>query len=94
MTEAPVPDSMLENNDCEQNYSFYAYVYVRDDTSGNTKHKITIHVKARSKPEIPGDIVGGRDYITGVSMKKPIGRKIWTISEGKEKVEYKLKGEV
>ena len=41
-----------------------------------------------------GDIVGGRDYITGVSMKKPIGRKIWTISEGKEKVEYKLKGEV
>ena len=56
VTEAPVPDSMLENNDCEQNYSFYAYVYVRDDTSGNTKHKITIHVKARSKPEIPGDI--------------------------------------
>ena len=40
-----------------------------------------------------GDIVGGRDYITGVSMKKPIGRKIWTISEGKEKVEYKLEGE-
>mgnify|MGYP004479382029 CR=1 FL=1 len=56
VTEAPVPDSMLENNDCEQNYSFYAYVYVRDETSGNTEHKITIHVKARSKPEIPGDV--------------------------------------
>lgn len=55
-TEAPVPDSMLENNDCEQNYSFYAYVYVRDETSGNTEYKITIHVKARSKPEIPGDV--------------------------------------
>ena len=40
-----------------------------------------------------GDIVGGRDYLTGVSMKKPIGRKIWTISAGKEKVEYKLEGE-
>ena len=40
-----------------------------------------------------GDIVGGRDYITGVSMKKPLGRKIWRISEGKEKVEYKLEGE-
>lgn len=40
-----------------------------------------------------GDIVGGRDYLTGVSIKKPIGRKIWTIAEGKEKVEYKLKGE-
>lgn len=40
-----------------------------------------------------GDIVGGRDYLTGISMKKPIGRKIWTISSGKEKVEYKLEGE-
>lgn len=40
-----------------------------------------------------GDIVGGRDYLTGIQMKKPIGRKIWTIAEGKEKVEYKLKGE-
>lgn len=38
-------------------------------------------------------IVGGRDYLTGISMKKPIGRKIWTISSGKEKVEYKLEGD-
>lgn len=40
-----------------------------------------------------GDIVGGKDYLTGISMKKPIGRKIWTISSGKEKVEYKLEGD-
>lgn len=40
-----------------------------------------------------GDIVGGKDYLTGISMKKPISRKIWTISSGKEKVEYKLEGE-
>lgn len=40
-----------------------------------------------------GDIVGGRDYLTGASMQKQIGRKIWTISEGKEKLEYKLEGE-
>lgn len=40
-----------------------------------------------------GDIVGGKDYLTGISMKKPIGRKIWTISSGKEKVVYKLEGE-
>lgn len=40
-----------------------------------------------------GDIVGGRDYLTGVSMQKPIGRKIWTIAKGKEKIEYKLEGE-
>ncbi|MBM6686807.1 hypothetical protein H9X90_02875 [Faecalicatena contorta] len=40
-----------------------------------------------------GDIVGGRDYLTGIVMQKPIGRKIWTIAEGKEKIEYKLEGE-
>lgn len=40
-----------------------------------------------------GDIIGGRDYLTGIYVKKPIGRKIWTISEGKEKIEYKLEGE-
>lgn len=40
-----------------------------------------------------GDIVGGKDYLTGISMKKPIGRKIWTRSSGKEKVEFKLEGE-
>lgn len=40
-----------------------------------------------------GDIVGGRDYLTGIAMTKPISRKIWTISSGKEKIEYKLEGE-
>lgn len=40
-----------------------------------------------------GDIVGGKDYLTGISVKKPIGRKIWTISSGKEKIVYKLEGE-
>ncbi len=40
-----------------------------------------------------GDIVGGRDYLTNTSITKPIGRKIWTISAGLEKLEYKLKGE-
>lgn len=40
-----------------------------------------------------GDIIGGKDYLTGISVKKPIGRKIWTISAGKESIEYKLEGE-
>ena len=40
-----------------------------------------------------GVIVFGIVYLTGISMKKPIGRKIWTISSGKEKVVYKLEGE-
>lgn len=40
-----------------------------------------------------GDIVGGRDYLTGMSMKKPIGKKIWKKADGEEKIEYKLKGD-
>ena len=40
-----------------------------------------------------GDIVGGKDYLTGISVKRPIGRKIWTVSYGKETIEYKLEGE-
>lgn len=40
-----------------------------------------------------GDIVGGKDFLTGISVKKPIDRKIWTISEGVETISYKLKGE-
>lgn len=40
-----------------------------------------------------GDIVGGKDFLTGISVKKPIGRKIWTIASGKETIEYKLEGE-
>lgn len=40
-----------------------------------------------------GDIVGGKDYLTGMTVKKPIGRKIWTIASGKEAIEYKLEGE-
>lgn len=40
-----------------------------------------------------GDIVGGRDELTKIRMSKPIGRKIWTVSEGEEKIEYKLEGE-
>ena len=40
-----------------------------------------------------GDIVGGKDYLTGISLKKPIARKIWTVSSGREKISYKLEGE-
>ena len=52
--EAPVPDSMLENNDCAEDYTFYAYIYVEDGVSGNTEYEIAIPVTARSKPEVPG----------------------------------------
>lgn len=40
-----------------------------------------------------GDIIGGRDYLTGAVLQKPIARKIWTVSGGREKIEYKLEGD-
>lgn len=35
-----------------------------------------------------GDIVGGRDYITGLYAKKPIKEKTWRFENGKESIEY------
>lgn len=40
-----------------------------------------------------GDIVGGRDYITGIVMQKPITGKVWTFRDQIEKIEYTLEGE-
>lgn len=54
VTEVPIPDSMLENEDIANDYSIYAFVYLTDETSGQTEYKITLKVKARPKPEIPG----------------------------------------
>ncbi len=40
-----------------------------------------------------GDIVGGRDRITGMTLQKPVVNKILKVQGGKASVEYKLKGE-
>lgn len=40
-----------------------------------------------------GDIVGGRDYITGMYMAKPVTNKIYTEENGTVKIEYKLEGD-
>ena len=37
-----------------------------------------------------GDIVGGRDYITGIVLAKPVTNKIWKYKNGTERVEYSL----
>lgn len=39
-----------------------------------------------------GDIVGGRDYITGMSMSAPVENIVVTIENGVLKKEYKLEG--
>ena len=40
-----------------------------------------------------GDIVGGRDYLTGMYMSKPIENIIYEITNGEETITYKLEGE-
>lgn len=55
VTEVSIPDSMIENSDCSDDYIIYAYVYVEDGVSGTTECKIVIPVKARAKPEVPGN---------------------------------------
>ena len=39
-----------------------------------------------------GDIVGGREYITGTEAKKPVAGKIFNQKEGQVSIQYKLKG--
>lgn len=52
VTDVPIPDSMLENGDTSLDYTIYAFVYLTDETSGKTVHRIKMQVKARSKPEL------------------------------------------
>lgn len=46
--EAPIPDSLLENNNCSRDYTIYAYIYLEDGTAGRTEYEIAIPVKART----------------------------------------------
>ena len=39
-----------------------------------------------------GDIVGGREYITGTEVKKPVAGKIFNQKNGQMSIQYKLKG--
>lgn len=40
-----------------------------------------------------GDIIGGRDYLTGMYAKKPIVKKIYRVEGGKTSLEYGIKGD-
>ena len=52
VTDVPIPDSMVENESAYgDSYYFFAYIYLTDETSGNTEYKIRAKVSTRSKPE-------------------------------------------
>lgn len=41
-----------------------------------------------------GDILGGRDYITGIVVKKELVNKVVTVENGKAGIDYILEGEI
>lgn len=70
VTDVVIPDSMLENNDIKDNYKIYVFVYITDETSGQTEYCIEMPVTARPKPEAfdrPEDSEIFREAIKAVS---------------------------
>ena len=51
VTDVPIPDSMMENNGTNRDYKIYAFIYLTDDSSGETIRKIVMPVRSRPKPE-------------------------------------------
>ena len=54
VTDVVIPDSMLENGDATSDYPVYAFVYLTDETSGQTEYMIRMQIKSRPRPEVPG----------------------------------------
>lgn len=54
VTDVVIPDSMLENDSAIDIYYMFAFIYLTDDTSGQTEYKIKLQIKSRPKPEVPG----------------------------------------
>lgn len=70
VTDVTIPDSMLENNGNAVDYFIYAFIYLTDETSGQTEYKISMQVKARPKPEAfdsPEDAELFREAIAAVN---------------------------
>lgn len=40
-----------------------------------------------------GDIIGGKDYLTGITAKQPVKAKVWRQENGVENLTYKVEGE-
>ena len=51
VTEVVIPDSLLEHQAAGATYEIYAWIYLADNTSGETIKRISMQVKCRPKPE-------------------------------------------
>ena len=70
VTDAVIPDTMLENNGSAVDYFIYAFIYLTDAASGQTEYKISMKVKSRPKPEAfdsPEDAELFREAIAAVN---------------------------
>lgn len=55
VTEVQIPDKMLKNNGTTQDYAIWVFVYVTDETSGNTVYRIKLYVDSRPAPGEVGE---------------------------------------
>lgn len=53
----------------------------------------SMDVKTLNMDVAIGDIIGGRDYLTGLYAKKPIAKKIYKVEGGKTYLEYGIEGD-
>lgn len=51
VTEAPIPDTLLEGGGTTQDYTIYAFVYIENGDSGKTEYRVSMKIRARPKPE-------------------------------------------
>ena len=79
-----------------KNTGSWYIVKMDDGTVENCKIKGNFRLKGirTTNPVAIGDIVGGRDYITGYRMAAPIVTKICRWRNGFEDTEYKLSDDV
>lgn len=88
----------------EERTEFYDYSSAEDKTEltkGGTERlkelqnykKFSVAINDDMDIEL-GDIVGGRDRITGFTIKKPVIGKIYKVQNQKADIEYKLEGEI
>ena len=55
VTEVQIPDAMLKNNGTTQDYAIWVFIYVTDETSGNTVYRIKLYVDSRPAPGEVGE---------------------------------------
>lgn len=55
ITEVQIPDAMLKNNGTTQDYAIWVFIYVTDETSGNTVCRIKLYVDSRPAPGEVGE---------------------------------------